>query len=61
MRLKVKIKNALEEANTDANKALMMHNFDDQNHTKGVEDSNFFEDPNGQIGPISGGGEIDSN
>ena len=61
MRLKVKIKNALEEANADENKALMMHNFDDQNNTKGVEDSNFFEDLDGQIGPISGGGEIDSN
>ena len=38
-----------------------MHNSSTQNNTNGVEDSNFFKDLDGQIGPISSGGEIGPN
>ena len=54
--------NALEETNIEAYNALMMHNSSDPINTKGVDDSNYFEDLDGQISPISGGGgEIGSN
>ena len=39
----------------------MMHNSGDLNNTKGVEGFDFFEDPDGQIGLISNGGEIGPN
>ena len=52
--------NAFEEANVEANNALVMHNSNTHNNTKGLEDSDFFEDPNGKIGHISGG-EIGPN
>ena len=38
-----------------------MHNSGDLNNTKGVEGFDFFEDSDGQISPINGGGEIDPN
>ena len=61
LRLKVEIKNVIEEANAKADNALVMHNFGDPINTNGVDDFDFFWDPDGQIGHISGGGEISQN
>ena len=54
--------NAFEKANAEVNNAFVMHTSSTQINTKGVDYFNFFEDLDGRIGPISGGGgEIDSN
>ena len=53
--------NVFEKANAEANNALVRHNDGDPNNTKSVEGFDFFEDSDGQIGSISGGGGIGPN
>ena len=49
---------ALEEDVTNVNNALVVYNKDPQIDIKSLEVSNFFEDPNGEIGHLIGGGVI---
>ena len=51
-------KKAIKKANAEVNNALVIHNSIFSINTKGLEDSNFFEDLDRQIGHISGGGII---
>ena len=61
LRLNVEIKNALKKENAEANNALVMYNFNAPINIKGLKVSNFFEDSDGKIGHIGGGGVIDPN
>ena len=48
----------LEEDVTNVNNALVVYNEDPQIDIKSLEVSDFFEDPNGEIGHLIGGGVI---
>ena len=50
--------NALKMTNAEINNALVMHNSKITIKTKGLEDFDFFEDLDKQIGHIDGGGGV---